>query len=85
MSDAMAAQLAQLLAGSDVEELREVVARWKATASTERERQLYAELGTRLLELKAELTQSPVEPTRDEIEAALTMMLRLAATTKDTR
>ena len=80
MSEAMARQLAQLLAGSDLDELGEVVARWKASATSERERQRYAELGSRLLELKAELARAPVPPTRDELEAALTMMLRLAAT-----
>ena len=79
MSEAMARQLAQLLAGSDLEELREVIARWKGSAGSERERQQYAELGTRLLELKAELARAPVPPTRDELEAALVMMLRLAA------
>ena len=79
MSEAMARQLAQLLTGSDLEELREVIARWKSSASSERERQRYAELGSRLLELKAELSRAPVPPTRDELESALVMMLRLAA------
>ena len=34
---------------------------------------------TRLIELKQELARAPVQPTRDELEGALTMMLRLAA------
>jgi hypothetical protein len=75
----MAKQLAELLAGSDLEELKEVVARWRATAGSERERQKYSELTSRLLELKAELSRSPVPPTREELEAALLLMLRLAA------
>ncbi len=79
MSEAMAKQLAQLLAGSDLAELGEVIARWQASATSARERQGYAELGSRLLELKAELSRAPVPPTRDELEAALTLMLRLAA------
>ena len=49
----MAAQMARLLAGSELDELREIVKRWVAEA--------------------------PVQPTREELEQALTMMLRLAA------
>jgi hypothetical protein len=79
MSEMMAAQLAQLLAGSDLDELREVVARWRQTASSEQERKHYAELGSRLIELKQELARAPVPPTREELEAALQLMLRLAA------
>jgi hypothetical protein len=79
MSEALAAQLAQLLAGSDLDELREVVARWRASAATDLERKHYDELGSRLLDLKAELARAPVAPTREELEAALMMMLRLAA------
>jgi hypothetical protein len=79
MSEAMAQKLAQLLAGSDLDELREVVARWKASAGSERERKQYEELGSRLIELKAELSRAPVPPTQEELEAALGMMLRLAA------
>ena len=80
MSEAMARQLARLLAGSDEGELREIVRRWKASAGTERERKQYDELGSRLIELKGELERAPVPPTEDELEAALTIMLRLAAT-----
>jgi hypothetical protein len=79
MSELMAAQLAQLLAGSDLDELREVVARWRQTAASERERKHYDELGSRLIELKQELTRAKVPPTREELEAALQLMLRLAA------
>jgi hypothetical protein len=79
MSAAMAQQLAQLLADSDLDELREIVARWRASAPTERARRHYDDLGARLVELKAALSQSPVPPTREELESALTMMLRLAA------
>jgi DNA-binding GntR family transcriptional regulator len=75
----MARQLAELLAGSDLDELREVVARWRQSAASEHERQTYSELASRLIELKAELSRSPVQPTREELEAALVLMLRLAA------
>jgi hypothetical protein len=75
----MAAQLAQLLAGSDLDELREVVTRWRETAPTESLRKHYDQLGGRLLELKTALATAPVQPSREELELALTMMLKLAA------
>jgi hypothetical protein len=78
MSEPMARQLAELLAGSDLEELREIVLRWKASAGSERERKQYEELGSRLIELKAELARAPVPPTQEELESVLVMMLRLA-------
>jgi hypothetical protein len=74
----MAGQLAQLLAESDLDELREIIARWKATAPDERSRRMYDDLGARLVELKAALAEQPVQPTRAELETALTMMLKLA-------
>lgn len=77
--DPMAAQMAQLLAASDLDELREVVARWVATAVTGQQRRVYQNFGARMIELKQELAHVPVQPTRDELETALTMMLRLAA------
>jgi hypothetical protein len=78
--DPMAAQMAQLLAGSDLDELREIVQRWVAEAPTEGIRRHYEEFGARLVELKAALAEAPVPPTIAELEHALTMMLRLAAT-----
>jgi hypothetical protein len=77
--DPMAAQMAQLLAASELDELREVVDRWMKTAVTGQQRRIYANLGARLIELKQELSLAPVQPTREELETALTMMLRLAA------
>jgi hypothetical protein len=79
MADPMAKQLAQLLAGSDLEELREVIRRWRETASSDSSRRHYDELGGRLLELKAALAEAPIQPTPEELELALTMMLKLAA------
>ena len=74
----MARQLAQLLTTSDLEELREVVKRWVDTAPSERQKQHYMEMGSRILELKAAFSEGTVQPTRDELELALTMMLALA-------
>jgi hypothetical protein len=79
MADPMAKQLAQLLAGSDYDELLEVVRRWREMAPTDSSRKHYDQLGGRLLELKKALAEAPVQPTAEELELALTMMLKLAA------
>lgn len=78
-ADPMASQMAQLLVSSDLDELREIVKRWIAEAPTEGMRRHYQEFGARLIELKAALAEAPVQPTHAELEQALTMMLRLAA------
>jgi hypothetical protein len=75
----MARQMAKLLASSDVEELREVIARWLAEAPTERVRQQYQRFGAKMLELKQALAAAPQQPSEEELELALTMMLKLAA------
>lgn len=75
----MAAQMAQLLTGSDLLELKEVVRRWVTDAPTPRVAQQYQVFGDKLLELKRMLADAPTEPTRAELELALTMMLKLAA------
>ncbi|MFT3773967.1 MAG: hypothetical protein QM820_52025 [Minicystis sp.] len=77
--DPMAAQMAQLLAASELDELREIVDRWVKTAVTGQQRRVFANFGARMIELKQELARAPVQPTREELETALTMMLRLAA------
>ncbi len=77
--DPMAAQMAQLLTASDLDELREVIARWTATAVTGQQRRVFQNFGARLIELKQELARVPIQPTREELESMLTMMLRLAA------
>ena len=74
----MARQLAQLLTGSDTAELGEVVKRWVDTAVSERQRQQFMEMGRRILELKSALGEGAVQPSREELELALTMMLALA-------
>jgi len=78
--DPMAAQMTQLLLHSDVDELREIVARWTAEAPVGGARRVYEEFGSRLIEMKQALASQPVQPTVEELESALTMMLRLAAT-----
>ncbi len=75
----MAAQMARLLAGSDLDELREVVKRWLAEAPTARMRKQYEVFGHKMIELKQAFAEAPVQPTQQELELALTMMLNLAA------
>ena len=77
--DPIAAQMATLLTRSDADELVEVVKQWVETARTGAERRVYQNFGARLLELKQELARSAVQPTAQELEVMLTMMLRLAA------
>src|SRR4051794_41501461 len=77
--DPMAAQMAQLLAESDLDELREIVKRWVAEAPTGASRRMYENFGARMVELKHALAEAPTQPTREELEQAVTMMLRLAA------
>jgi urease accessory protein UreF len=78
-SDPMARQMAKLLASSDLDELREVIERWLAEAPTERVRQQYHRFGAKLLELKQALASAPLQPSEEELELALSMMLKLAA------
>ena len=75
----MAAQMAQLLVHSDLDELREIVRRWLSEAPTERIRRQYEEFGAKLIEMKQALAEQPMQPTREELELALTLMLKLAA------
>lgn len=78
--DPMAAQMTQLLLHSDIDELREIVARWVTEAPIGGARKVYEEFGSRLVEMKQALASQPVQPTVEELESALTIMLRLAAT-----
>jgi hypothetical protein len=75
----LARQMAKLLASSDLDELQEVVRRWLAEASTERVRHQYEQFGAKLIELKRALASAPQQPSEEELELALTMMLKLAA------
>jgi hypothetical protein len=75
----MARQMAKLLASSDLAELEEVVRRWVAEAPTDRIRRQYEQFGAKLLELKHALASAPQQPSEEELELALGMMLKLAA------
>jgi hypothetical protein len=77
--DQMAAQLAQLLTGSDRAELEEIVRRWKLTAVSPGQRKVMDEMAEKILELRAALDQTVSKPSREELELALRMMLRLAS------
>jgi hypothetical protein len=71
--------MATLILESDLDELREIVKRWLAEAPTGNVRRQYETFGAKLIEVKQALAEQPVPPTREELELALTMMLRLAA------
>ena len=75
----MARQMAKLLAGSDLDELREVIARWLFEAPSERVRRQYELFGNKMLELKEALAAAPQQPSEEELELALSMMMKLAA------
>ena len=79
MTDPMASHMAQLLADSDLEELEEIVKRWVAEASTERSRHEYQRFGAKMIELKRHLAELPTQPKREDLEVALSMMLKFAA------
>ncbi len=74
----MAAQMARLIVDSDLDELREVVKRWLAEAPTGNVRRQYEVFGAKLVEMKQALAEQPIQPTREELELALTMMMKLA-------
>jgi hypothetical protein len=76
--DPIAAQMAQLVLGSDSDELREVVRRWVQLATRASDRRTYERFGEQLLELRDALAHAPVQPTREDLQMALTVMLSFA-------
>jgi hypothetical protein len=79
MNDPMASQMAGLILDSDLDELMEIVRRWVAEAPDDRSRHYYSQFGAKLIELKRQLSEQPVLPSRADLEMALSMMLKLAA------
>ena len=75
----MAGQMAKLLADSDLDELKEIIRRWLEEAPTQNIRRQYEVFGAKLIELKQAFSEQPVQPTYEELELALNMMLKLAA------
>ena len=80
-TDRMAAQLAELVTSSDRAELLEIVERWKQGAATPGQRAAMDKMAEQVLALRTALEQAPAPPSRDELELALRMMLRLASQT----
>lgn len=80
--DPLAVQMAQLLSNSEVDELREVVRRWVAEAPSGALKQQYERFGGQLIELKQALAEQPFQPSQQDLEFTLTMMLQLAATSE---
>ncbi|MBI2897776.1 MAG: hypothetical protein HYY06_29730 [Deltaproteobacteria bacterium] len=81
--DVLAAQLAQLLTTSDKGELEEIVRRWRQTAASPGQRELMEKMGDQVLALKSAFDLASEPPSREELEVALGMMLRLAASGGD--
>ena len=79
MIDPMASQIATLLCDSDLEELHEVVKRWIMEAPTDAMKHHYTQFGGKLVELKRQIASLPVQPSREDLEVAVSMMLKLAA------
>ncbi len=75
---AMARQLAHLLATSDTAELEEAVRRWKESAASEGSKRLMEEMGGRILDVRRALDGAPKQPTEEELEEMLRIMLLLA-------
>ena len=74
----MASQMAQLLVDSDLAELEEVVRRWVAEAVTDSVRAQYRRFGGLMLEFKRRMEDMPVRPSREDLEASLSMMMAMA-------
>ena len=79
MIDPMASQIASLLVDSDLDELEEIVKRWVIEAPDAAAKHHYTQFGAKLIELKRELGSRGVEPRKEDLEVALSMMLQLAA------
>jgi len=62
----------------DVEELREIVARWIVNEPSESERARYRRFGSELRALKLRILNRPCPPSEEEVEIALVAMLVLA-------
>ncbi len=78
-TDRMAAQLAELVTTSDRAELEEIVARWKESAATRDQRVAMDKMAEQVLALRTAIDQAAVKPSREELELALRMMLKLAS------
>jgi hypothetical protein len=79
MVDPMASQIATLLADSDLEELVEVVKRWVMEAPNDAMKHHYTQFGGKLIELKRQISELPTQPKKEDLEVAISMMLKFAS------
>jgi hypothetical protein len=77
MPHPLASHLAPIM-DHDLNELREIVARWVVSESDELERNRYRRFGAELRALKSRIEAREVPPTEEEVEIALTALLALA-------
>jgi hypothetical protein len=84
MAHPLATQLAPLI-DRDVNELRQIVARWIVNEPSERERARLRMFGAELRAMKLRIQRRATPPSEEEIEIALTAMLALAGRTQLSR
>jgi hypothetical protein len=77
MPHPLATQLAPLM-DRDVQELREIVARWIVNEPSELERARLRAFGAELRAMKTRIQRRPTPPSEEELEIALTALLALA-------
>jgi hypothetical protein len=70
---------------NDVEELRQVVARWVINESSEAERARLRMFGAELRAMKTRIQRRPTWPSEEELEIALTAMLAIAGRSQVSR
>lgn len=77
MAHPLAAQLAPLM-HKDVDELREIVARWVIEERSEAERARYRRFGAELRAVKLRMLARAEPPSEEELAIALTALLALS-------
>ena len=82
MPHPLATHLAPLI-DRDIDELREIVARWVLNESSEAERARYRRFGAELGALKARISAQKVAPSDEEVEMALSALLAIVGNRAD--
>jgi hypothetical protein len=78
----LASHLAPIM-DRDVDELREIVARWVVSESSESERARYRRFGAELRAMQARIFARATPPSEEEVEIALAALLAIAGRSRD--